>query len=120
MKCPECKSETSTFRSRVLTGGSIKRRLRCKKCGYEFDTYEFYADNIRDFLVERKIEKENCGFTSKSLCWKCSRATGFCSWSRDFEPVQGWDAVQTVIKSSDGNVDSYEVKSCPLFERDER
>ncbi len=116
MKCPECKSETAIIRSRVLIDGSIKRRQRCKKCGYEFDTYEFNADNIRDFLEERKFEKANCGFASKSLCWKCSRATGFCPWSREFEPVQGWDAVQTTV---DG-IESYEVKSCPLFEKDKR
>ncbi len=120
MKCPKCKSDTSITRNRILIDGSLKRRRQCKKCGYEYDTYEFNADNIRDFLEERKLEKENCGFASKSLCWKCSRATGFCPWSRDFEPVQGWEAVKTTIKNQSGDLDSYDVKKCPLFEKDKR
>ncbi len=122
MKCPKCKSDTSITRCRILIDGSLKRRRQCKNCGYEFDTYEFDADNIRNFLEERKLEKENCGFTSNSLCWQCSRATGFCPWSRDFEPVQGWEAVPTLIKGDrkgrNPDIPSYDVKKCPLFIQD--
>lgn len=56
--------------------------------------------------------------TSFSLCWHCKNATGGCSWSRRFEPVENWTAVETSIKSVYGtNKDSYHVIDCPKFER---
>lgn len=47
-----------------------------------------------------------------TLCWDCANAVGWCSWSKDFTPVDGWDAEYVPDK------DSYRVIACPLFERD--
>lgn len=54
----------------------------------------------------------------ESLCWKCSRATGGCPWSRYFRVVKGWDAVPTIIENDHGNIESFLVKSCPLYDYD--
>ncbi len=53
-----------------------------------------------------------------TLCWGCKNATGGCSWSARLEPVPGWDAVATAIKCTGVPVQSYHVRSCPLFEPD--
>lgn len=92
-----------------------KRWRKCKACKYEFDTYEFCADDVKDFLEEQELDTK---YAANSLCWKCKNATGFCSWSREFEPVQGWEAVKTIIKNQNGILESYEVKKCPSFEKD--
>lgn len=64
--------------------------------------------------------KKNPNITNyiPTLCWGCQKAVGGCSWSGWFEPVPGWQAVQTVIKStglSYGDEDSYLVLTCPEF-----
>lgn len=59
-----------------------------------------------------------------TLCWKCAKACGGCSWSDGtFTPVDGWKATPTVIKANHGrgfmqDVESFIVKACPLFEDD--
>lgn len=60
------------------------------------------------------------GHKSNSLCWQCKRAYGLCSWSRDFEPVEGWKAKPTIIMGGkrEPAVQSYDVKKCPLFIQD--
>ena len=67
------------------------------------------------------------GFSSPgkdTLCWRCANAvptedTG-CLWSREFKPVEGWDAEETSVlaknKSGARHLVSYRVKSCPGFE----
>jgi len=47
------------------------------------------------------------------LCWNCKKATGGCSWSDSFLPVDGWNAEQSF--DSRGNEYSYAVKECPDF-----
>ena len=51
------------------------------------------------------------------LCCICKNACGNCSWSADFIPVEGWDAQPTIIKDSEGDFSSYEIKRCPEFIR---
>lgn len=47
-------------------------------------------------------------FSSKEqLCWHCEKATGGCSWSKSFTPVEGWTAKPS------GN--SYRIKACPEY-----
>ena len=61
------------------------------------------------------------GQFSYTLCWDCANATGFCSWSQEGIPVEGWDAAATKIKSSSHNVkpiDSFIVHRCPRFIQD--
>lgn len=62
-----------------------------------------------------------------SLCWQCIHAVPDkcahgCSWSRDFIPVEGWNAQRADLKGYSRCVDppqlteSYKVISCPQFE----
>lgn len=46
-----------------------------------------------------------------SLCWDCQNACCGCSWSRSFEPVEGWEARPSG--------DSFFVINCPQFIPDE-
>lgn len=56
-----------------------------------------------------------------TLCWQCKRAkANGCPWFTDFTPVEGWVAKKTKIKKRDGEyADSYMVKNCPLFIKDD-
>lgn len=57
-----------------------------------------------------------------TLCWKCAKACGGCSWSdRSFTPVEGWVAETTKLhgyRGDGGVIDSYRVIECPQFEDD--
>lgn len=66
-------------------------------------------------------------FTNKhlTLCWGCEKAGGKCSWSKKFEPVEGWVAIPTKVLVGRGSkatgrkriyIDSYDVYSCPEYE----
>jgi predicted nucleic acid-binding Zn ribbon protein len=48
---------------------------------------------------------------NETLCWTCQNACGGCSWSRSFEPVEGWEAKPSA--------DSFFVINCPQFIPDE-
>lgn len=58
-----------------------------------------------------------------SICWHCANAYGGCEWTgRDefgklkFEPVPGWEAVETSVSVGGGyRTDSYKVISCPKY-----
>lgn len=61
-----------------------------------------------------------------SICWDCKNAVqgecSGCSWSRDFKPVDGWNAVRRDIsaaslgrRSTQADRESYVVVSCPKF-----
>ena len=53
-----------------------------------------------------------------TLCWRCAKNTGLCSWSEDFTPVKGWRAIKQMIKNASGElIESYHVIYCPKFER---
>lgn len=55
----------------------------------------------------------------RSICWDCANACGKCSWSRNFTPVKGWEAIPTkIIASKSFNASSYIVCACPKFDRD--
>lgn len=47
-------------------------------------------------------------------CWDCAKATGGCSWSQEYVPVEGWEAIPTRKKT----FDSFLILDCPEFERD--
>jgi len=53
-------------------------------------------------------------------CWKCKKACGGCSWSKDFTPVNGWVETPTVKHNNEIEYRSYEIHSCPEFEDDGR
>ena len=53
-----------------------------------------------------------------SLCWTCRNACGGCSWSRDFQPVKGWEAVPTYHISNGEHANSFHVYKCPLYKEE--
>lgn len=63
-----------------------------------------------------------------TLCWHCAKSCGnmgWCSWSREFKPVDGWEAKSHILsndishhgKMSVRKLQSYKVVSCPEFVR---
>lgn len=54
----------------------------------------------------------------EQLCWRCKNSCGGCNWSRFFEPVEGLTAEATIIKDSNGDIQSYRIKKCPEFIKD--
>jgi hypothetical protein len=57
-----------------------------------------------------------------TICWDCKNAVKGCSWSKDFKPVDGWEAIPTKILQKDNRfgrydktLNSYIVISCPQF-----
>ena len=56
----------------------------------------------------------------QTLCWDCKKAaTGGCSWSKEFRPVEGWEAKATTKQQFRGEpMRSYLVTACSEFERD--
>ena len=57
----------------------------------------------------------------QTLCWRCRKACGQCSWSDHWmhEPVQGWDAERNDIRANGGALtESYVVYRCPEFQPD--
>ena len=122
MKCDKCGAPTSIRVFRTLKSGIIKRTRRCPNCKEIFYTYEIKETDIKSMM--RDFEPE-VHYVKKSLCWTCQRATGFCSWSRNFEPVPGWEAEPTEITNTDGKdrveiISSFKVSACPLYQKDGR
>lgn len=58
------------------------------------------------------------GNISKQPCWDCRKSCGGCDWSREFKPIKGWEATETLIKYDNTYTKSYKIKKCPEFERD--
>jgi hypothetical protein len=74
----------------------------------------------------------NCFHKKETICVNCVNAvpnpdTGAgCSWSRSFEPVEGWTAKKTLIvnrefteNEEECTIPSYRVDACPMFRSDE-
>lgn len=69
-----------------------------------------------------------------NICIDCKKASGGCSWSEVdpvtgkilFEPVPGWDAKKVKLRNGQTRkgvpiyIDTYSIKACPLFEKEER
>lgn len=52
------------------------------------------------------------------LCCYCKNFYS-CDWSKHGKPIPGWEATPNVIKcTGEREIKSYNIKSCPLFERD--
>ena len=96
-----------------------KRPLKTKKCQY--CGAEFKARTNRRYCSQycAGIAGRYKKTTVDTICWNCKNATGGCSWSEDFTPVEGWKAKPTTLKVRSGKyinyVKSYVVRKCPKF-----
>lgn len=106
--------------------GKVKDAL--KEIGFVFDfRYRAWKSKskkaqkegvlIADAAVKEAIrKKQQRGMT---LCWGCANCYNGCSWSRKFEPVDGWKAIPTSKGVTYGDrkkeVKSFFVVECPEF-----
>ena len=67
---------------------------------------------------KKRVIKKDYTKSEFTRCWTCKNACGGCSWSRDFEPVKGWEAEKTFHPTNGEFVESYYIKSCPEYERE--
>ena len=100
----------------------------CEFCGRELDKGRKYCTRIcrkMDYSRRRLMAKTHKSSSTKkfeSLCWKCNKCYGDCSWSDlSFTPIEGWKAIKSIgVDDSGHTYDSYTVIGCPEFERDRR
>lgn len=79
------------------------------------------AKGGRDWIIEeRELDRFIIAHgKQEQLCAKCANACGGCRWSDDLLPVEGWDAEPTKVYIDSGTpMDSFLVKSCPMFKPD--
>jgi hypothetical protein len=50
-----------------------------------------------------------------TLCWTCKKCYGQCSWSANFIPVEGWQALPTTLNNNTYVDTSYLVIKCPEY-----
>ena len=55
-----------------------------------------------------------------NICFDCENAVPDnkgrgCPWSKNFEPVPGWEAKRVYIVNATYITDSYEITKCPMF-----
>ncbi len=91
----------------------------CKVCGKEFiakGAKKYCSKECALSVKYYKTKNQN----KETLCWECKNACGKCSWSKNFVPVKGWEALPTKIKGSfesETVIDSFLVINCPEFIR---
>ena len=87
---------------------------KCEFCGrmfYSKSTSKKYCTQVCK-KEARKIKLLEDG----QKCWNCKKATGGCSWSNAFVPVNGWDATPCMINEQGfDEIYTYEIKDCPEF-----
>lgn len=56
----------------------------------------------------------------QSICWDCQKAYGGCSWSKRFEPVEGWTAKKSYLSNGKKRkiTDTFAISDCPEFVQD--
>ena len=101
----------STFNGGKRRDAKKKHKPPKPKIQWQFEEYEI-----------RHLNNQ-----SSQLCTRCARASGFCEWSKRLQPVEGWDAIPTIVKHQQRNgsgkvvsveVESYHIKGCPLYMED--
>lgn len=95
-----------------------KWRTTCKQC-------DAIVRKMRR-ISEKRLANQNNAESRGTLCWRCKKAVGRCSWTGldsskkvRFEPVPGWVAVKSPGMPGRKS-ESYLVLSCPEFDPDER
>ena len=80
----------------------------------------FYAKSKNKKYCSKACRAEAIRIQSEKRgqpCILCKRATGGCSWSDAFKPVDGWVAEPTIVKDHEGDFSSFKIKYCPLYIR---
>lgn len=116
--------------------GEIEMRV-CNRCGVEQPIFNYHKNGNRRKSICKKcaniaqrLRRVKKGERyPQTLCWRCQKATGHCSWSEidttdadrpvKFKPVLGWDAIKTQLECGRRNTSSYLILSCPEFVPDE-
>ena len=88
----------------------------CEVCGKKFFTRSLVKTYCSEVCKRRAIELKQ--MESEQPCWRCQNACGGCSWSREFQPVEGWEAEPTIIMGDGVEIPSFEIKKCPMFIKD--
>lgn len=75
---------------------------------------------LRKRGLTKKTQGKKC-IKKETLCWKCAKACGGCSWSsKAHKPVDGWTAERrdVPVQNKPEPLESYIVESCPEFVSD--
>lgn len=110
----ECKEEITEMFRQGLSFEEIGKRV------------DFTPEAVRKYVrytlrLTRKEDRIQRAVMGKTLCWDCAKAVCGCSWSIDFTPVEGWDAIPTKLTAQHrdtGEIDSFCVIDCPEFVSD--
>ena len=120
------KAPSRQTRAKLANAGfGYAERYTVWKAYRNWDTGRRIAEQAKRESAAHERRK-NC-----TLCWDCVKAgdgnLSECPWVREFKPVDGWTAVATKVKVTDGKPafgyktqmrDSYYVSECPMFEPD--
>ena len=79
----------------------IKKCVVCEKSFKTTNATKFCSTYCRVKHQSRTKPKKRKG-TGGTLCWSCQKATGGCSWSRVFTPVEGYTTEKAIINISLG------------------
>lgn len=80
----------------------------CKK-----STNKKYCSKKCKNIAARLRQREN-----EQMCWRCKKATGACSWSKELKPVDGWVAEPIMLKDDEGIIRTYNIILCPEYEEE--
>lgn len=103
---------------RMIDAGESNKEISLR-IGKPVEEVVQYVEMLRRLALARAVTSSR-----QSICWDCANAvpdpeTGRgCSWSRRFEPVDGWLARRADLRRPEGEggpVESYCVIDCPEF-----
>lgn len=92
-------------------------KRECPQCGKIFRTKvpnkKFCGKSCRSEAMSKLETTKNKG--KGQLCWDCKNCTGYCSWSHDFTPVEGWTAKPVKKREAGRIIETYHITACPQF-----
>lgn len=101
--CKRWSSQEEEFlRQNVKT---MSKAQLSRKLGRTTNSIKGKCQKLNINLAESELYKR----ANDTLCWSCKNYYNGCSWSKSFEPVEGWKAKKTKM--------GYLVLECPKFER---
>lgn len=100
------KEEDQLIKQLAAEGKSVSQIARLT--GRHWKTIKIYASQNSIKLLQTQKREQ--------LCWYCENSVPHgqygCEWSREYQPVPGWDA--EAVKY--GKNQSYVIRYCPKFE----